>query len=159
MEIVVATTDNFVIGANGKMPWHLPADLAHFKRLTSGHTIVMGRKTWESIGKALPNRLNIVLTRQDDFKVEGAIVINTLDEIAHLETRGRIFIIGGGEIYKQSLAKAKWIHITRIRTLIEGDTTFPKFDEQKWRCVERTEYCADEKNCFDLCFESWSRVL
>jgi len=158
MEIVVAITDNFVIGANGDIPWRLPADLKHFKDLTSGNTIVMGRRTWESIGRALPNRLNIVITRQKDFIAEGASVIHSLDELSLMETKGTIFIIGGGEVYKNTIEYAEKLHVTRIHTSITGDIFFPQFDESTWRCVESVDQAKNESNPYDLTFETWSRA-
>ena len=158
MEIVVAMTDNFVIGANGDMPWHLPADLRHFKKLTSGGAIVMGRRTWESIGEPLPNRKNIVITNQSEYEANGATVVHSLDEAVQEAEEFRLFIIGGGEIYKAALDCATSLHITRIHTSIEGDTFFPKFDKANWRLIESTYRPSDSGNCHDLTFELWSRV-
>jgi dihydrofolate reductase len=155
MELIAAITDNFVIGAGGDMPWHLPADLAHFKKVTSGNTIVMGRRTWESIGRALPNRLNIVLTRQKDFVAECATVIHSLEELCTVETRGVLFIIGGGELYKNAINVVDKLHITRIHTTLEGDTFFPQIDKSIWTCEESVRYPKDDKNPFDLSFETW----
>ncbi len=158
MEIVVAMTDNFVIGANGEMPWHLPADLQHFKKLTSDGAVVMGRRTWESIGKPLPNRKNIVITRQDVYEANGATVVHSLDDALQAAEERRLFIIGGGEIYKAALVLATSLHITRIHTTIDGDTFFPKFDKTNWNLTASTVRPADASNCHDLTFESWSRA-
>lgn len=155
MELIAAITDNFVIGAGGNMPWYLPADLAHFKKITSGNTIVMGRRTWESIGRALPNRVNIVLTRQNDFVAEGATVIHSLEELCTIETAGVIFIIGGGELYTHSIDIVDKLHITRIHTTLEGDTFFPQIEASIWSCKESVRYPIDDKNPFDLTFETW----
>lgn len=155
MEIVVAITENFVIGANGDMPWHLPADLCHFKAITSNGAIVMGRRTWDSIGRPLPNRINIVLTRQKDLMIEGATIVHSLDEAIRAAEGKRLFIIGGGEIYLQALPLATTMHITRIHTTVEGDTFFPTFDGNEWELAEATHWIADEKNCHDLTFELW----
>ncbi len=157
MEVIVAITDKFVIGAGGGMPWHLPADLSHFKKITSGNTIVMGRRTWESIGRALPNRKNVVVTRQVDFVADGATVIHSLDDIQNIDAVGTVFVIGGGELYKNTIEIASRLHITRIHTDIEGDTFFPRFDESLWTCVESTPRPKDEQNPFDVTFETWSR--
>jgi dihydrofolate reductase len=157
MEIIVACTDNFVIGAEGEMPWHLPADLAHFKRITSGNTIVMGRRTWESIGGALPNRKNIVLTRQIDYKVEGATVIHSIAELQTIETIGTLFIIGGGDLYNNTIGISDVLHVTRIHTTLKGDTFFPKIDDSIWTCEERVEFQKDDNNSFNLTFERWTR--
>ena len=157
MEIVVAMTDNFVIGANGDMPWHLPADLQHFKKLTSGGAIVMGRRTWESIGRALPNRTNIVITRQEGYEAIGATVVHSLDDAMNEVGTQRLFIIGGGEVYKSALELATSLHITRIHTTIEGDTFFPNFDTNVWSLAESLNRAADDQNCHKLTFELWSK--
>ncbi|MGY8752576.1 MAG: dihydrofolate reductase [Phycisphaerales bacterium] len=155
MEIVVAITENFVIGANGDMPWHLPADLQHFKAITSGSAIVMGRRTWESIGRPLPNRTNIILTRQEDFKAEGATVVHSLDESVEVAKEQKLFVIGGGEIYTQALSRATAMHITRIHTTLKGDTFFPLFDEEEWERSGVIHRNPDNKNCHALTFELW----
>jgi len=157
MEIIVACTENLVIGAEGEMPWHLPADLAHFKNITSGNTIIMGRRTWESIGNALQNRKNIVLTRQKNYSAEGATIIHSLDELQTIETVGTLFIIGGGELYKNTIEISEVLHVTRIHTTIEGDTFFPQIDESVWSCDASIEFQKDDKNPFNLTFERWTR--
>ena len=158
MEIVVAMTSNHVIGQNGDMPWHLPADLVHFKELTSGHAIIMGRRTWESIGKPLPNRLNIVVTRQEDYVAEDVTVVHSLEDGIVAAGTQRIFLVGGGEMYKEALPIASKMHITRIDGLIDGDTKFPEIDESIWQCKSRVNRSADEKNPYDLVFETWERA-
>lgn len=158
MEIVVAMTSNRVIGQNGDMPWHLPADLVHFKELTSGHAIIMGRRTWESIGKSLPNRLNIVVTRQEDYAAQDVTVVHSLEEGIVAAGTQRIFLIGGGEMYKEALPLACQMHITRIDAHLEGDTEFPEIDKSIWRCKSRVNRSADEKNPYDLVFETWERA-
>jgi dihydrofolate reductase len=157
MEIIVALTENFVIGSDGDMPWHLPADLEHFKKITTGNTIVMGRRTWESIGHPLLDRLNIVLTRQKEYVADGATVIHSLDEIGTIETVGTVFIIGGGELYKSTLDVVDKLHVTRIHTTIEGDTFFPQIDESHWVQEQSTQFIRDEMNPFDLTFETWGK--
>ena len=158
MEIVVAMTSNHVIGQNGDMPWHLPADLVHFKELTSGHAIIMGRRTWESIGKPLSNRLNIVVTRQEDYVAEDVTVVHPLEDGIVAAGTQRIFLVGGGEMYKEALPIASKMHITRIDALIDGDTKFPEIDESIWQCKSRVNRSADEKNQYDLVFETWERA-
>lgn len=158
MEIVVAMTSNHVIGQNGDMPWHLPADLVHFKELTSGHAIIMGRRTWESIGKPLPNRLNIVVTRQEDYVAEDVTVVHSLEDGIVAAGTQRIFLVGGGEMYKEALPIASKMHITRIDALIDGDTKFPEIDELIWQCKNMVNRSADEKNPYDLVFETWERA-
>lgn len=156
MEIVVAMTDNFVIGANGDMPWHLPADLQHFKKLTTGGAVVMGRRTWESIGRPLPNRTNIVITRQNDYEANGATTVHSLDDAVMFVPKQRVFVIGGGEIYKMAFPFATALHITRIHTTCDGDTYFPTFDTANWSLTKATPRPADEQNSYDLTFELWS---
>ena len=158
MEIVVAMTSNHVIGQNGDMPWHLPADLVHFKELTSGHAIIMGRRTWESICKPLPNRLNIVVTRQKDYAAEDVTVVHSLEDGIVAAGTQRIFLVGGGEMYKEALPIASKMHITRIDALIDGDTKFPEIDELIWQCKNMVNRSADEKNPYDLVFETWERA-
>ena len=158
MEIVAAITDNFVIGLKGDMPWHLPADLAHFKSLTSGHAIAMGRRTWESIGRPLPNRHNIVVTRQEQYEAIGATVVHSIEEATQEAADQRLFIIGGGEIYAATMHKARRLHLTRIHTTIDGDTSFPKIDKSRWVLEESVDRAADNQNQFDLTFETWAIV-
>ena len=158
MEIVAAITDNFVIGQGGDMPWHLPADLAHFKSLTTGHTIVMGRRTWESIGCALPDRINIVITRQDMYEANGAIVVHSIADAGRQSGTSRCFVIGGGEIYASAIEDASHLHLTRIHTTIEGDTIFPKFDESTWILEESIAHPKDEKNQYSMTFERWVKA-
>ena len=158
MEIVVAMTSNHVIGQNGDMPWHLPADLVHFKDLTSGHAIIMGRRTCESIGKPLPNRLNIVVTRQEAYAAEDVTVVHSLEDGIVAAGTQRIFLVGGGEMYKEALPIASKMHITRIDALIDGDTKFPEIDELIWQCKNMVNRSADEKNPYDLVFETWERA-
>lgn len=158
MEIVAAITDNFIIGQGGDMPWHLPADLTHFKSLTSGHVIVMGRRTWESIGKALPDRINIVVTRQEGYEANDAIVVHSLEEATVQAGATRCFVIGGGEIYTSAMPVASHLHLTRIHTTLEGDTVFPQFDESQWVLEESVEHPADERNQYSMTFEHLVRV-
>jgi dihydrofolate reductase len=156
MELVVAMTDNFVIGANGEMPWHLPADLQHFKTLTSGSAVAMGRRTWESIGRPLPNRTNIVISRQRNYDAIGGTVVHSLEDAIRFAPEQRVFVIGGGEIYKAALPFATALHITRIHTSIDGDTFFPEFDTANWSLARAKRRPADDENCHDLTFELWS---
>ena len=159
MEIIAAMTNNYVIGKDGDMPWHLPADLAHFKKLTSGHVIVMGRRTWESIGCPLPNRLNVVLTRQTDYDAKGAVVVHSLGEAIKVGGEQRIFVIGGGELYAQALQEAMSLHVTRIDATIDGDTCFPVFDEANWLCEHKVNRPADDNNQYSLVFETWTKKI
>src|SRR3989344_2358148 len=155
VSFIVAVTENGVIGKNNVVPWYLPADLAHFKQTTMGHPIIMGRKTHESIGRSLPGRYNVVITRQKDYKaVDGCVVVHSLNEALNLpkvKADPEVFIIGGVEIYEQSLPLADRIYLTRVHTKIGGDK-FLSFDESKWREISREEHQADDKNKYNYDF-------
>ena len=151
--LVIAQAANRVIGSNNRMPWHLPADLAHFKRVTMGRPVIMGRKTWESIGRALPGRLNIVITRTASFTASGATVVGSLDEA--YRAAGNVdkgFIIGGGQVYAEAMSTADRIYLTEIATEVEGDTWFPAFDRSQWKETLMGEHAPDEKNAHPLRF-------
>ncbi len=153
ISIIVAVDENNGIGKNNQLPWHLPADLKHFKNITTGHPIIMGRKTFDSIGKPLPNRRNIVLTRQKDLKIEGAEVFSSIDEaIEACAGQNEIFIAGGAEIFKQSLQKSTKLYLTIIGHTFDADTWFPEIDQNRWIEVERTEHEPDEKNAYPYTF-------
>lgn len=127
---IVAMTPERIIGANGTLPWHLPADLAFFKRTTSGHPIVMGRTTYESIGRPLPKRRNIVLTRNPDWHADGVEVIHSPEALSKLDLDGEVFIIGGSQIYELFLPRLDEILVSHVHHCHPGDTTFPSFEEQ-----------------------------
>jgi dihydrofolate reductase len=129
LHAVAAMTQNRVLGKDGKMPWHLPADLQFFKRLTSGHPIIMGRKTWDSLGRALPNRRNIVLSRNASA-LAGAEVITTVDALAGLGLQGDVYVIGGAEIYRLLLPMCASVYLTELNFTAQGDTFFPEFEAE-----------------------------
>jgi dihydrofolate reductase len=166
ISIIVAAAENGVIGRRGKLPWHLGNDLRRFKQLTMGHTIVMGRRTWESIGRPLPGRKTIVVSRQPQYRVEGegVTVAPSLDDalrIAEAAGENEVFIVGGAEIYRQALPRADRIYLTCVmaQVAIEGDTYFP-FDDIVWEewCSLRSEsYDADEKNDYLHVFSIFER--
>ncbi len=140
ISIIAAMDANRVIGLNGKIPWHLPKDLKRFKRLTTGMYIVMGRKTHESIGRVLPNRVNIVLTRQKELPFPDCCLLNNLQlalDIAESNGKKELFIIGGAEIYKEALPIADKMYLTEIDAVYEGDAFFPEFDKSEWEEVKR----------------------
>ncbi|WP_420802048.1 dihydrofolate reductase [Tumebacillus flagellatus] len=145
--------ENRVIGIDNKLPWHLPADLAHFKATTTGHTVVMGRKTFESIGKPLPGRRNVVLTRQQDWSAAGVDVIHALDELPE----GDLFVIGGAELFREVLPQAERMYITVIRHTFEGDVVFPEFDPLEWRVVEQKPGTVDEHNVYRHTYFTFER--
>ena len=140
-------SENRVIGINNKLPWHLPADLRHFRRLTTGHPVIMGRKNYESIGKPLPGRANIVVTRNPDYRAPGCVVTHTFEEaMTSAGSDAEIFIIGGAEIYRQAFDRAHRIYLTLIHARIEGDTYLPEFEGPPWREISRERHERDEKN-------------
>ena len=155
VKIIVATSKNNVIGDSNKLIWHLPADLKRFKEITTGHPIVMGRKTYESIGRPLPNRRNIIITRDEQYQVDGCEVVNSIEE-SLLLTNNDCFIIGGGEIYKQSLPIAQQIFMTVIDEDFDGDTNFPELDKS-WYVSSKVNYQQDEKNPHNYSFILYER--
>lgn len=155
IKIIVAMSKNRVIGMDNSLIWHLPNDMKNFKKLTTGHDVVMGRKTYQSIGKPLPYRRNIIITRDPDFEDEGCEVVNSLEE-ALLLCFGNCFIIGGGEIYKQSLPIAHQIYMTQIDEEFEGDTTFPELDKS-WYVSKKEDFNKDEKNNYNYSFIFYER--
>lgn len=155
LSAIVAMAENRVIGANNQLPWYLPADLAHFKSITTGHPIVMGRKTYESIGKPLPNRTNIILTRDPDYQVNDCIVVSSIDDAiatAAADEQQEIFIIGGAEVYKQLLPRIQRLYITFVYHPFEGDVYFPELNMQEWREISNEPHPADEKNIYPYRF-------
>lgn len=157
LSLIVAASENEVIGVNNQLPWYLPKDLAYFKKITTGNSIIMGRKTYESIGKALPNRQNIVITRQTDYQLVDAEVVNNLQDAVQIAHSTEVFIIGGAEIFNQSLALADKIYLNRILANFEGDTWLPKINWEKWQNISKTQSLADEKNAYGICFEVYQR--
>lgn len=154
ISLLVAYAHNQVMGKDGTMPWHLPADLKHVKELTTGKTIVMGRKTLESIGKPLPNRRNVVLTRNRDFHMPGVEVVHSKDEVLAM---GDVIIFGGAEIYRQFLDDVDRMYITEIDLETEGDTFFPQWDRDAFTLVEKREGIVDEKNRYPHVFYVYDR--
>lgn len=160
ISIVVAASDNQVIGIENKLPWHLPADLKFFKNLTIGHAIIMGRKTFESIGKALPNRRNLVITRDRYFAAEGCELFHSLEEAIDACVEGETFIIGGDSIYKQALSLCNKIYLTRVHTHIEnGQAFFPELNATVWSLISSEFVPKDDRNLFDMHFEVYERAV
>lgn len=153
--IIVAMGKNNAIGLENTMPWHLPKDLKHFKEKTSGHPVIMGRKTYESIGKPLPNRTNIVISRKENWFEEGILIVGSIKEAMKFAQKINedYFIIGGGSLYEQTMGLADRLIITEVDATPEADTFFPKIDEKIWKLVESTHEPADEKNAYDLTFK------
>lgn len=151
--LIVARARNGVIGRGNAMPWHLPADLAHFKRVTMGHPVVMGRRTWDSIGRALPGRRNVVVSRSPGLALEGAEVASSLDEaLARLAGSPEVFVIGGGQLYAEALPFADRLYVTEIDAAPDGDVRFPSIDPREWRETVLGTYPPDERNAHALRF-------
>lgn len=145
--MIVAAAENNAIGKDNKLPWHLPDDLKHFKNTTKGHHIIMGRKTFESNGRPLPKRTNVIITRDKNFTAEGCIIAHSLEEALEIaENDQESFIIGGGTIYKKAMPFADRIYLTRVHTEIEGDTFFPEIDQKEWEVKSREYHQKDEKH-------------
>ena len=157
--LIAAASENNIIGKDNKLIWRLSDDLKHFKELTKGHFVIMGRKTFESMPKALPNRTNVIITRKTDYKAENAIVVNSLEKALKVaENDNQPFIIGGGEIYKLSMEIADRIELTRVHTSIEGDTSFPEIDLEKWQEVKNEKRLKNEKNEYDFSFLRYDKI-
>lgn len=151
--LIVARARNGAIGLANAMPWHLPADLAHFKRTTLGHPVIMGRRTWESIGRALPGRKNIVVSRTPGFRAEGAQVVGSLEEAWRAaEGAEEAFVIGGAHLYAEALPEADRIYLTDVMAEVEGDTFFPRLDPRDWRETLLAEQPAGGRDAHALRF-------
>ncbi|HNL07015.1 MAG: dihydrofolate reductase [Chitinophagales bacterium] len=161
ISLIAAATHNHVIGKNGDMPWHLPKDLAYFKRITLGHCIIMGRKTFESFGKgkALPHRTNIVMSRQKEYQLPPQVVLakdlSTAIDVAVNLQETECFVIGGSEIYALALPFAHRIYMTRIDAIVEGDTFFPLQNWEQWQLISSETHQADAQHAFSYVFEVW----
>lgn len=158
ISIIVAASTNNVIGEQGGLPWKLSEDLKRFKQLTMGKPIVMGRLTWESIGRPLPGRQNIIVTRQVDFTADGCdVVASPAEALSAAGNAGEIMIIGGSQIYTSFLPKAGRLYVTRVHANIEGDAFFPEIDMDSWQLVSSEEHEADASNQYSFAFMSYER--
>ena len=160
LKILVAFDENRVIGKNNTLIWHLPADLKRFKTLTTGHVIIMGRKTFESIGKPLPNRTSIVISRQADLQIDGAIIAHSVEEAilkAKSITREDIYIVGGAEIYALSLPLADQVLVTQLHDIFEGDAYFPEIPTETFEVTEKERGITDEKNAYQYSYITYTR--
>jgi dihydrofolate reductase len=158
---LVAAAENNVIGKDNQIPWHLPNDLKFFKNKTWGMPVVMGRNTYESLDKPLPGRINVVITANHDWKRESVLVAHTIDDAIKKACDTdckQVFIIGGGEIFKQSMEMAHKIYLTRVHAKIIGDTFYPFFDVSKWVLISEDPHPADDKHAFAYTFQTWERV-
>lgn len=157
--LIAAMDRNNAIGADNKLLWHLPADMAFFKKMTTGKTVLMGRKTYESLGRPLPNRRNIVLTRQHGLEIEGCEVVHDMKEVLERFRGEELMVIGGAEIYELALPYADQLLLTEVEANMEGsDAFFPKFDKSEWRLSESVFREKDEKNLYDFRFQTYLRV-
>lgn len=158
--IVVAMGEKNEIGFENQLLWHLPKDLKHFKEITSGHPVIMGRKTYESIGKPLPNRTNIVVSRKKDWFEEGILIVGSLKEAVKFAKKidEEVFIIGGGNIYEQTMDIVDRLEVTLVKADLKADTFFPKIDEKIWKKTNEICHEKDEKNGYDFCFQTFERI-
>ena len=159
LSMVVALARNRVIGADGKIPWHLPNELQLFKSVTMGHHIIMGRKTYESIGRLLPGRTTVIVTRQKDYSISGAKIAHTLEQAITLcNGDSEIFVIGGGELYRAAMPMADRLYLTVVDAEPAGDTQMPEFNATEWRLQSTKQYSRDERHAHDYRFEVHDRV-
>jgi dihydrofolate reductase len=162
ISLVVAAATNDAIGKDNKLPWNLPNDMKYFKNVTWGMPVIMGRKTFESFGKPLDGRKNIVITRHPGWTAKGVVVVNNLDDalfVAKETDAKEAMVIGGGEIFKIAFEKTKRIYITRVKAEPEADTFFPHIDPTIWHLVSKDDHKADEKNAYDYSFQVWERIF
>ena len=158
LSLIVARAANGTIGLNGDMPWHLPEDLRHFKTVTMGHPVIMGRVTHESIGRPLPGRTNIVVSRREGWKAEGCLTARSLEEaLSLLEPGTHAFVIGGAQIYAQALPLADRFYLTRVFRAYEGDTHFPEWDEAQWRLLSSESFASGANYPYPFAFETYER--
>ena len=159
ISLIVAASMNNAIGIRGDLPWRLSDDLKRFKAVTMGKPIIMGRKTWDSIGRPLPGRQNIVITRQPEFSAEGCDVVASVAEaVALAGDVDEVMVIGGSQIYELALPWAERIYLTRVHAQVDGDAFFPEVDESQWRLISEERQVADERNDFDYSFRIYDRT-
>ena len=154
INIIVAADENNVIGKDNQLIWHLPDDLKFFKQKTSGHPIIMGRKTFESVGKPLPNRTNIIITRDRNYSADGCTVVHSLEEALAAANGDEIFIVGGAEVYRQAIPLADRVYLTRVHHIFEGDSYFPVLSDD-WKEIESTPHPKDEKHVHPFTFKTF----
>lgn len=157
---IVAMSRNRVIGKDNKIPWHLPADLKYFKKTTLNHHIILGRKCYESIGRPLPKRTNIIVTRNKKYEAEGCIIVGSIEEALEFsrnQAQAEVFIVGGGQIYKQSMELWDKLYLTEVAIEAEGDIYFPEVIDEQWFVVSEELYVSDKKNPYDYIFKVYKR--
>lgn len=159
ISLIAAVADNGVIGKDNRLPWDLPADLHHFKRLTLGKPVLMGRRTYESIGRPLPERINIVLTRDSGFEAAGCVVVHSLEEgLRVAASHAELMVIGGAALYARLLPKAERLYLTLVHAAVDGDVRFPEVDLSEWRELERQDLAPDERNRHPYSFVTLERL-
>lgn len=157
VSVIVAVAENGVIGDKNTLLWHISEDLRNFKRVTSGHPVIMGRKTFDSLGRPLPNRTNVVITRQD-ITIDGCEVVHSLDEaLALFPAEDEVFVIGGAQIYAEALPRADRFYLTRVHRAYEGDTSFPEWDQNEWQTIESEHFERGEKYEYPFTIEIYER--
>ena len=156
--LIAAVAENNALGKDNQLLWHLSDDFKRFKNITTGHFIIMGRKTFESFPKPLPNRAHVIITRQKNYTAENCIVVDSLEKAIAVSPKGEeIFIIGGGQIYSQSIERADKLDITRVHHTFDADTFFPEIDLDKWKLTAAEFHPKDEKHLFDFTFQTYLR--
>jgi dihydrofolate reductase len=162
LSILAAVSENGAIGREGGLPWHLPAELRHVKRLTTGHTLIMGRKTYESIGRPLPERTSIVITRDGDYAAAPGVIVVSDFEAALSAARARgeseAFVFGGEAVYALALPRADRLYLTRVHARVEGDAFFPALEEAHWKLVDEERHEADERHAHAFTFQTFDRA-
>ena len=162
ISLIAAMDEKRGIGIDGQLPWHLPADLKRFKSITMGHHMIMGRKTYESIGRPLPGRTTIIITRNPRYQPEGCLVAHSLEtalEFARLDNEEEVFIIGGGEIFDQAIRIADRIYLTRVHTSLSADVYFPEFSTEEWSISDSKYRPSDDNNQYPITFDILNRVI
>lgn len=158
LTMIAAAAENNALGKDNELVWHLPDDFKRFKRLTSGHHIIMGRKTFESFPELLPDRTHVIITRKDDYQPDGAIVVHSMEEAIRVsKLDDQAFIIGGGEIYKMGLEHAEKIELTRVHGEFDADTYFPEIDKERWKIVKDQFHDKDEKHDYSFTYLTYER--
>jgi dihydrofolate reductase len=158
LTLIAAVADDRVIGRSNALPWYLPADLKRFKQLTTGHTVVMGRKTYESVGRPLPNRRNIVISSSKDFRPDGVTVVRSLDDALMLaKDDGNVFIIGGARVFADAMPAGDRMELTRVHARIPGDVFFPPWNPSDWTLVSEENHPADQRNQYPYSFQTYER--
>ena len=158
---IVAASENNIIGREGNLPWRLPNDFKYFKNKTWSMPVLMGRNTFESLKKDLPGRINIVVTKRTDWHPRNVFIVHNISEAVEKAKEcdaNEIFIIGGGEIFKQTINNVDRIYLTRVHTNVQGDTFYPELDSSKWKLVKEEQHTADERNNYPYTFEVWERI-